>query len=65
VHGSDPKANSDWWRTKLDANVARDRRNDVALEATGWKILRFWTHQAVEEMVDEVLKAIKQSRAQT
>jgi DNA mismatch endonuclease, patch repair protein len=63
MHGSDPKANSDWWRTKLDANVARGRRNDAALEAAGWKVLRFWTHQGVDEMVDEVLSAARQSRS--
>src|SRR3954452_12998483 len=34
-HGTLPKANGDWWLRKLDANVARDRRNDAALRSRG------------------------------
>jgi DNA mismatch endonuclease (patch repair protein) len=54
-HGSDPKANGEWWRTKLDANVARDRRNDAALAKAGWTVLRLWAHEPLDEMVARVL----------
>lgn len=60
-HGTQPKANSQWWRQKLDANVARDRRNDAALAAAGWKVLRIWTHQPLEEMASQVVAAYKGS----
>src|SRR5882724_781414 len=30
-HKSLPKANRDWWRAKLETNVARDRDSDRAL----------------------------------
>jgi DNA mismatch endonuclease (patch repair protein) len=56
-HGSKPKANGDWWRQKLDANVARDRRNDAALSQAGWTVLRFWTHEPLQEMVAQVVEA--------
>ena len=62
LHGSQPKSNADWWRLKLDANVARDRRNDLALAEAGWRVLRFWTHERLEDMVDEIVAAV-QSRA--
>jgi DNA mismatch endonuclease (patch repair protein) len=58
LHGSEPKANGKWWKTKLDANVARDRRNDAALTAAGWRVLRFWTHEPVEGMVNRILASI-------
>jgi DNA mismatch endonuclease (patch repair protein) len=58
-HGSEPKANSEWWRRKLDANVARDRRNDAALAEAGWTVLRLWTHEPMEEMVARVLTAAR------
>ena len=58
-HRSAPKANSQWWRTKLEANVARDRRNDAALVHAGWTVLRFWTHQSIEDMADVVLRAVE------
>jgi DNA mismatch endonuclease (patch repair protein) len=61
-HGSEPKANGDWWRRKLDANVARDRRNDAMLTAAGWTVLRLWTHEQLEDMVACVTKAAESNR---
>lgn len=58
-HRSEPKANGEWWRRKLDANVARDRRNDAALAGAGWTVLRLWTHEPIERMVVRVLAAAK------
>lgn len=60
-HGSEPKANGKWWKTKLDANVARDRRNDAALTAAGWRVLRFWAHDPVDGMVDRILAAVAEA----
>ena len=59
VHGSRPKANASWWQAKLGANVARDRRNDDALAAAGWQVLRFWTHEPVEAMTEAVVQAVR------
>ena len=39
-HGTSPRTNSDYWSAKLDRNVARDRRNDAALAAAGWAVVR-------------------------
>src|SRR5687767_13082577 len=36
VHQTWPRANRDWWRRKLEANVARDRLTDTALTNAGW-----------------------------
>jgi DNA mismatch endonuclease (patch repair protein) len=58
VHGSEPKANGKWWKTKLDANVARDRRNDAALAAAGWRVLRFWAHEPIDAMVARIAIAV-------
>ena len=33
---------SDYWRNKILANVERDKRNNISLEAAGWTVLRFW-----------------------
>jgi DNA mismatch endonuclease, patch repair protein len=59
LHGSRPKANTDWWQKKLEANVARDRRNDQALTAAGWQVLRFWTHEQVETMVEAIVREVR------
>jgi DNA mismatch endonuclease (patch repair protein) len=58
-HGSEPKANAGWWKTKLDANFARDRRNDLALRSADWTVLRFWTHTPVEEMAEQIDQGLR------
>lgn len=59
VHGSAPKANSHYWGPKLDANVARDRRNDQTLRGAGWVVLRFWAHESIDSMVDVIASAVR------
>ena len=53
-HASLPKTNGDWWLAKLRANQARDRRNDEALRAAGWIVLRVWEHGRVDEVVAQI-----------
>lgn len=33
------------WRTKIAANIRRDRRNRAALRVDGWTVMRVWEHQ--------------------
>ena len=44
-HQRKPRSNVDYWKPKLDANVARDRRVDAALLAAGWRVVRVWEHE--------------------
>jgi len=54
LHGTNPKANADYWTPKLARNVERDREATVALEALGWVVLRFWSHEPVDEVVARI-----------
>jgi DNA mismatch endonuclease (patch repair protein) len=45
VHGTAPRANTDYWAPKLARNVQRDRAVDEALVAAGWRVLRAWEHE--------------------
>jgi DNA mismatch endonuclease, patch repair protein len=36
------KVNSEYWVSKIERNMARDRRINAELIAMGWKVLRFW-----------------------
>lgn len=49
LHATSPKNNAEWWREKLDANIARDRRTDTALVERGWEVIRIWEHEDVVE----------------
>jgi DNA mismatch endonuclease, patch repair protein len=44
-----PKTRRDFWQAKFDANVDRDRRTVVALEAAGWTVAVVWECEALEE----------------
>jgi DNA mismatch endonuclease (patch repair protein) len=37
-----PKTRTEWWRTKLEGNAARDVRNRGALRRAGWRVLTVW-----------------------
>ncbi|MFE6407629.1 very short patch repair endonuclease [Streptomyces sp. NPDC057837] len=62
VHATNPKANADWWRTKLQRNMARDRETTEHLVAAGWTVLRFWEHEAPEDVAARVAMTVRQSR---
>ncbi|MFE2127569.1 very short patch repair endonuclease [Streptomyces amritsarensis] len=54
-HATQPKANAQWWREKLDKNMARDRETSELLAAAGWTVLRFWEHETAESVVARVI----------
>lgn len=54
VHGTFPKNNAQWWREKIDANIKRDRRHDIALRQRGWTVMRFWEHEDPVHVADAI-----------
>ncbi|CAL9619256.1 hypothetical protein SUDANB95_05775 [Actinosynnema sp. ALI-1.44] len=44
-HGTWPKRNSDFWRTKIESNQARDLNTDEVLAEAGWLSIRVWEHE--------------------
>ena len=62
LHATESKRNSEWWRAKIAANVARDRRHDEALTDAGWLVLRFWGHEDMEHAADVVAKVVEARR---
>jgi DNA mismatch endonuclease (patch repair protein) len=56
-HATRPATNGDWWGSKLEATVARDRRTDAELISGGWLVLRFWEHATAAEVVDSLVAA--------
>jgi DNA mismatch endonuclease Vsr len=36
------KSNQEFWLTKIERNIARDKEVNERLIAEGWKVLRFW-----------------------
>lgn len=61
-HGYDFKKNkealkTDFWVTKIEKNIARDKKVNLILKREGWKVLRFWERQ-IKRNPNIVLKKI-------
>jgi DNA mismatch endonuclease, patch repair protein len=63
-HGILPKNNREWWREKLERNVARDRDKDQQLETLGWVVVHVWEHEDPIEAA-EVIERLWRSRRPT
>jgi DNA mismatch endonuclease (patch repair protein) len=64
-HATQPKANAQWWRSKLDKNMARDLETTKHLESQGWTVLRFWEHEAPVAVASAVSEAWSRQRQST
>jgi len=58
-HATWPKNNEAFWRHKIEANIARDRRIDVALEGEGWSVVRVWEHESPESAADRIERVVR------
>jgi DNA mismatch endonuclease (patch repair protein) len=58
-HGTQPRANADWWVTKLRRNMARDVDTDNILESAGWRVLRFWEHEVPEAVAERIFSVVR------
>ena len=54
LHGTWPKRNSAFWHAKITRNISRDRDTDRRLTGEGWRVLRIWEHQTLEEAITAV-----------
>lgn len=62
IHGSTPRANRDWWRTKIEQNVARDARLTASLHERGWEVVRIWEHEPLEVALARVERLVRRRR---
>lgn len=59
-HGTQPKSNTDYWRPKLERNVARDLSVNEALADAGWRVLRAWEHEPASDVARRVQALVQQ-----
>jgi len=58
-HGSWPKSNAQFWRDKIEANRARDADTDRRLSASGWRVIRIWSHERASEAAERIEKIVR------
>ncbi len=50
--GKSPRANSSYWSKKIQLNLERDRRDEAAMTAIGFRVVRLWEHEIKESPAD-------------
>ncbi|MGY1842049.1 DNA mismatch endonuclease Vsr [Modestobacter sp. SYSU DS0875] len=60
-HRTAPATNAEWWATKLEKNVRRDRDTDEHLTSLGWTVLRYWEHEDPVSAADSVEAAVREA----
>ena len=64
-HAVRPKTNIEFWKAKIERNMARDREVIAKLSASGWKVLRYWEHDVdadVDRIVVEIAGCVRRMR---
>ena len=61
-HYVEPRRNSDYWSAKVARNKWRDSDTDQRLRDAGWTVLRYWEHEPVQEVVEEIVATVSASR---
>ena len=55
-----PKTNTDFWRSKFERNVARDKKKNTELKALGWKVLTIWECE-IKADINKIITLVKKN----
>ena len=61
-HGTWPKNNADYWRTKIETNRRRDANTDAILLEAGWLAVRVWEHEPADVAASRVIETVRERR---
>lgn len=61
-HASWPKQNADFWRNKIETNRARDLDTNSRLLAAGWRVVRVWEHEPVNDAASRIEAVVNERR---
>lgn len=63
-HKSMPKANDGWWALKIEENRRRDRETTADLKGRGWRVMRFWEHEAPDAVVTAIAQELEKANGE-
>jgi DNA mismatch endonuclease (patch repair protein) len=55
IEASIPKSNSEYWETKINKNIERDKRNQKIIKKMGWKIVVIWECKITKDIEKNIL----------
>lgn len=62
IHGTQSKANAEFWRKKIEANKRRDMETNRILETNGWLVVRVWEHENVKDAAQRILQFVRENQ---
>lgn len=57
-HGTQAKANAEFWKNKIERNQERDKGTNYFLKKAGWKVVRIWEHENPEKASARIQKIV-------
>ena len=54
IHGTQAKANAEFWEHKIKQNQERDTNTTEQLQAAGWRVIRVWEHEDPETIAQGI-----------
>lgn len=61
-HYVEAATNRAYWSAKIARNVDRDADTNRRLEDAGWVVLRYWEHESLDEVVEEIVAVVSARR---
>lgn len=53
-----PESNKDFWKNKIETNIARDKKKKEAIEALGWNVITVWECELKPKVREDTLKKL-------
>ena len=53
-----PESNKDFWKNKIETNIARDNKKTAALESMGWKVITVWECELKPKIREQTLSCL-------
>jgi DNA mismatch endonuclease (patch repair protein) len=64
IHGTQAKANAEFWRLKIKRNQERDIDTAKRLEDAGWNVIRVWEHENPEKASGKIYKIVRERQSE-
>ena len=61
-HYAEPRTNTDYWSAKVARNMQRDLDTSSRLREAGWTVLRYWEHESVDDIAQEISDIVEARR---
>lgn len=64
----DHKSNQEFWHRKIERNIERDKEVNAELASLGWKVMRFWGKDIINNLdscVDQITRFLEITKGST